>query len=1554
MSDETVSPKRMIPTTAGGDSFIFGAFDSGWDTNFRYIHDTLGFNLWHMYTGSTEDSNGRNRPFGWTINGAYLDSLSDTSSAWASQVDSVLNAVNSNSMMALMMRPKIEWLCYGQRSDYQAEETHENPDLWFYTFNTSINGTVTGIDDIIDTSRFGDGEKVKQCLKQSTPGSNADTILKRLKANTEQCRGGGADFHGDSKCKWFVKPRIRIDSATAYDSTNPLVCKIKILKKVSGFTPGVLKEVEIRANYFLDSTGNYDGRYIDEFNFPQDTNLIINGDWGDGYTYEARGEGVIEGSNPADIQVYWYGLCDMWIDYIRVDNEEAQRLLSGNDPEFERWLELEANIASNSAASYRFYIEWFEFNNIPCITYVNRKLDSISYANSGKHITLMSLFTYYFYSSHVPWSQRFNVFNAGHFKRNFIDSVGPSEVFIVSYPFTSQYNANDTTSYAEPDPYTSWSKIPNTLPIPNNTMNGILAEKVSPSDYDHWLQRYLDSIPNAFEPAYGGSFIYTTMNNPGSFRFEMQLGDSLSKYTGLPFIVNPQIHIWKKSGEPLNPSAPSEVQREPTIEETDMTSNVAVTYGARGLIYFRYTSYNTAIPGRFYDRGIALYNNTPRYLNVFGEEKWNNLQLISQRMKKWEPYIMSFDDANRHSYIYRLSSERSALLSGSYFSDIKTYKPGTSQPSCGEEEGGDNPPGGYVYECEEDRYLQVATFNKPAEPQSKYFMIVNRRCSPFYNENTADSNGGRRLIEVKFDANATAFAGFNNWKIIDLEADSSVITFDKQVSSYLNLGYFMPGQGKLYKLVPVMQDGGTFVTDEDVDGQTFDCRGEVLNDGYDCSIKNSTVSFTSEGKIVMTGGDFRVGQLNTESDSVTLKAKDAVGWTGIELNGCDSVSMHFGYFSGLQDSSDFVLLSLSECYISDIRNSRFDVTSNDSVHAINGSYTFADEVPSVNVLFKNNVFLANNNNRSTVQIVSNSGVVFPIVFDGNNFSSDRPAPDAIFLTNTVGGVIKLNTITGYGKGVNMLSSSMDFYNNSITSSVSGGACNLHGTSGSVLSLQPSGLYYTGGQNTLSYTSITRPNIIVEGALFKLASGGNSFNINSSDTAHLWGYFPYSSKSHPTNETNNCFNVASSSTNAIANVTNGSGGSQITFSFTPYNCGSGGEGSSVKGTGSQPLIIPIAEGYNDTIFTRQEGVLDESGKLDLEIRKHNYDSAASIARNILSNDPDSVQSMDAVQKLYLAVVMTNDTGNSKVNELKSYLEQLIQNNPENDNLIDRAFYYIQKCKVIMGDYSSAIDGFADIVNQNPYTYEALVASWDYSATSVLQSMNTGAGVSSNAVVSSNAGDVLTEPGNLFELKSFPGDDPKGDKDRYDKTKFSKEDRKVIKNNIVKSFRDKRTKRLEEISEMETTRNDPRVKKELRKVKALEDAAILKKAETLKEHIKRVNSDIVKVFGQSEDDGLLSKDLNTLPTEFELSQNFPNPFNPTTKIQYALPHDGKVQLVIYDILGREVVKLVNNEFRTAGRYISEFNGSRLASGVYFYRIMVNEGKDFNQVKKMVLVK
>jgi len=91
----------------------------------------------------------------------------------------------------------------------------------------------------------------------------------------------------------------------------------------------------------------------------------------------------------------------------------------------------------------------------------------------------------------------------------------------------------------------------------------------------------------------------------------------------------------------------------------------------------------------------------------------------------------------------------------------------------------------------------------------------------------------------------------------------------------------------------------------------------------------------------------------------------------------------------------------------------------------------------------------------------------------------------------------------------------------------------------------------------------------------------------------------------------------------------------------------------------------------------------------------------------------------------------------------------------------------------------------------------------------------------------------------------------------------------------------------------------------------------------------------------------------PLNFRLNQNYPNPFNPTTTIEFELPEDAMVTLKIYNLLGQEVETLINQEELYEGTNEVPFDASRYASGVYYYRLIVNEGQ-FQQVKKMMLLK
>ncbi len=92
------------------------------------------------------------------------------------------------------------------------------------------------------------------------------------------------------------------------------------------------------------------------------------------------------------------------------------------------------------------------------------------------------------------------------------------------------------------------------------------------------------------------------------------------------------------------------------------------------------------------------------------------------------------------------------------------------------------------------------------------------------------------------------------------------------------------------------------------------------------------------------------------------------------------------------------------------------------------------------------------------------------------------------------------------------------------------------------------------------------------------------------------------------------------------------------------------------------------------------------------------------------------------------------------------------------------------------------------------------------------------------------------------------------------------------------------------------------------------------------------------------------IDNLPSKFFLSQNYPNPFNPTTNINFSVPVSGKYLLNIYNILGQKVTTLINKNL-SAGKYSVKFDASKLASGVYMYRL---SSEKVNLSRKMVLIK
>lgn len=112
---------------------------------------------------------------------------------------------------------------------------------------------------------------------------------------------------------------------------------------------------------------------------------------------------------------------------------------------------------------------------------------------------------------------------------------------------------------------------------------------------------------------------------------------------------------------------------------------------------------------------------------------------------------------------------------------------------------------------------------------------------------------------------------------------------------------------------------------------------------------------------------------------------------------------------------------------------------------------------------------------------------------------------------------------------------------------------------------------------------------------------------------------------------------------------------------------------------------------------------------------------------------------------------------------------------------------------------------------------------------------------------------------------------------------------------------------------------------------------------------ITADAIKIvsFESITDIGEVKENL---PVDFYLSQNYPNPFNPVTRINFEIPVEGRVELKVFDLLGREVKSLVDG-FKSPGKYNVELNGSDMASGVYFYQL---KGEGFQKARKLLLMK
>ncbi len=251
------------------------------------------------------------------------------------------------------------------------------------------------------------------------------------------------------------------------------------------------------------------------------------------------------------------------------------------------------------------------------------------------------------------------------------------------------------------------------------------------------------------------------------------------------------------------------------------------------------------------------------------------------------------------------------------------------------------------------------------------------------------------------------------------------------------------------------------------------------------------------------------------------------------------------------------------------------------------------------------------------------------------------------------------------------------------------------------------------------------------------------------------------------------------------------------------------------------------------------------------------------------------------------------------------------------------------------YGNAQNKYKKLLSSKKYSQSALVL-----LSRLFMESNDDNGLINFEDLKSNPSKNKLDPGNLSLTTNLLAN-MQGNKGNYDKS-FA------LYDNVIKNYPntiEERNARVQKIYYAIEGKKDQAGAQQM-----LNDLlAIYKDGDDI-EMIKNLVDHAVLSSGESSKQFSKESKIVKEPTEYSLAQNFPNPFNPSTTIKYALPKAGNVVLKVYDVLGKEVATLVN-DFKETGRYQVEFDASKLSSGMYIYKLTSDK---FTEVKKMMLVK
>lgn len=504
------------------------------------------------------------------------------------------------------------------------------------------------------------------------------------------------------------------------------------------------------------------------------------------------------------------------------------------------------------------------------------------------------------------------------------------------------------------------------------------------------------------------------------------------------------------------------------------------------------------------------------------------------------------------------------------------------------------------------------------------------------------------------------------------------------------------------------------------------------------------------------------------------------------------------------------------------------------------------------------------------------------------------------------------------------------------------------------------IYWYGGQNKLYSTNAGNINIVDAGLPY-VNYGYNQFSKNSDQS-----YFHISGTLDSTVGTFNAIRNAwcTSNSNPV-NYLYTSGNSAVLTDFNQsYSCN---QLPTIQYNSN--TVTDKGFGFNDTLFISTDNsnyyiAPDEllNSQASIYFSSEQYLDAINCYKNLINNYTESQYLCGSLYELYNCYEGLDTSSNSTYidnlySDLKTFLNNKIQSGNYTEEFTDIAYYFINMCEVNMENYNDALTGFEFIAMFHPDATMRLLASWDYDEVQDLMGQS-GAEKEINAEKFREK--ILTKLDNAIKKDSTMGIVSRIYKKQNDEIDISYSNKSANittkRESNVSTKKENNSSKSNEILVNQTgkkpiTISIPKDKRNNLIQRAENNLRVLRTMNKDRK-IKKHKEDILLIAGLTSSRDKATENVN-IPMVYSLSQNYPNPFNPVTKINYELPKDGRVKLVIYDILGREIKTLVN-ELKQTGKYTVEFNGTQYASGVYFYRIQVEGGRSFTAVKKMVLIK